>query len=257
MVVALPDQQRFASTAQRTCGNGWWRASLGRLASFAACGSARICLSYRFTMGGKAVYDTYLKRPASRWVLNVNVNPGGPVRVRRPIFYGQVRRIQFVEDHPYSGPHWSDCGKDFYASTSFSNTAVGSDGIPERTWIAWMSDWEYADKLPSLPGRGEMTVARHLYLRQPHGPAPTPAQEPLLLVQEPILPGPAHKPYGAMFGAPKFQSIALANAGIAGKKLPGSATGCGLTLRRETLLNRECGCGGVLRIRRVGLRKRP
>ena len=45
-----------------------------------------------------------------------------------------------------------------------------------------------------------------------------------MLVQEPILPGPfAHKAYGAMFGAPRFQSIALANAAIAGKKAPGAA----------------------------------
>ena len=123
---------------------------------------------------GKAVYDTYLKRPASRWVLNVNLNPGVVRRrVRRDqYFVGKFDGFKFVEDHPNSGAHWVDWGKDFYASISFSNTAVGSDGIPERVWIAWMSDWQYAAKLPSLPGRGEMTVARHLYLRQPRGPAP-------------------------------------------------------------------------------------
>jgi sucrose-6-phosphate hydrolase SacC (GH32 family) len=86
-----------------------------------------------------------------------------------------------------------------------------------------MSDWQYARKLPSLPGRGEMTLARSLYLREPPAhPAPTPGQEPLQLVQQPILPIPDYKPYGAMFGAPQFQTIAESNARLAKGKAPGS-----------------------------------
>jgi fructan beta-fructosidase len=247
MVVALPDQHKVRLYRSKNL-REWVVAS--EFGPAGGVGGVWECPDLFelpiYDSGGKAVYDTYLKRPASRWVLNVNVNPGGPVKgSASQYFIGKFDGFKFVEDHPYSGPHWADFGKDFYASTSFSNTAVGSDGIPERIWIAWMSDWQYADKLPSLPGRGEMTVARHLYLRQPHGPAPTPAQEPLLLVQEPILPGPAHKPYSAMFGAPKFQSIALANASIEGKKFsgptyrlrfdlaPGDASESGVRLRRS------------------------
>jgi sucrose-6-phosphate hydrolase SacC (GH32 family) len=86
-----------------------------------------------------------------------------------------------------------------------------------------MSNWQYASKLPSLPGRGQMTLARSLYLREPPAhPAPTPGQEPLQLVQQPILPIPNYKPYAAMFGAPQFQSIAAANARLAKGKPPGS-----------------------------------
>jgi len=225
MVVALPDQYKVRFYRSKNLRDWVVASEFGPAGAVGGVWECPDLFELPIQDGlGKAVYDTYLKRPASRWVLNVNLNPGGPAKGSADqYFVGKFDGFKFVEDHPHSGPHWVDWGKDFYASTSFSNTAVGSDGIPERIWIAWMSDWQYAANLPSLPGRGEMTVVRHLYLRQPRGAAPTPAQEPLLLVQEPILPGPAHKPYGAMFGAPKFQSIAAANAAIAGKKLPGPA----------------------------------
>jgi sucrose-6-phosphate hydrolase SacC (GH32 family) len=247
MVVALPDQHKVRFYRSKNLREWEMASEFGPAGGIGGVWECPDLFELPIQDGlGKAVYDTYLKRPASRWVLNVNVNPGGPAKgSASQYFVGKFDGFKFVEDHPHSGPHWADWGKDFYASTSFSNTAVGTDGIPERIWIAWMSDWQYADKLPALPGRGEMTVVRRLYLRQPHGPAPTPAQEPLLLVQEPILPGPAHKAYGAMFGAPKFQSIELANAGIAVKKLagpayrlrfdlaPGDASESGVRLRRS------------------------
>jgi fructan beta-fructosidase len=156
----------------------------------------------------------------SRWVLNVNVNPGGPAGGSGDqYFVGKFDGSHFTMDHPNSGAHWADWGKDFYASTSFSNLPPGQDPI----WIAWMSNWQYASKLPSLPGRGEMTLARSLFLREPPAhPAPTPGQEPLQLVQLPVLPIPNYKPYAAMFGAPQFESIAAANARLAKGKSPGS-----------------------------------
>jgi len=191
------------------------------------------------------VRDASGKRVSSRWLLNVNLNPGGPAGGSADqYFVGQFDGFRFIEDHPGSGPHWADWGKDFYASTSFSNLPASPE--TNRQWIAWMSNWQYAGKLPSLPGRGEMTLARRLYLRLPPAhPAPTPSQEPLLLVQEPILTVPAHKPYGAMFGAPSFQTIVQANARIAAQKQsggvfvlrvtlePGEASEAGVRLRRS------------------------
>jgi sucrose-6-phosphate hydrolase SacC (GH32 family) len=191
-----------------------------------------------------AVLDEKDKRVSSRWLLSVNLNPGGPAKGSADqYFVGTFDGFRFVEDHPGSGPHWADWGKDFYASTSFSNIPAGKD----RLWIAWMSNWQYAGQLPALPGRGEMTVVRRLYLRQPPAhPAPTPSQEPLLLVQEPVLPVPAHKSYAAMFGAPDFETIAQSNARITSQKLsgsayllrlnlaPGDASEAGIRLRRST-----------------------
>ena len=171
------------------------------------------------------VFSTAGKRAGSRWLLSVNVGAGGPAGGGADqYFIGTFDGVRFVEDHPGSGPHWADWGKDFYASTSFANGPAGPDGIPDRIWIAWMNNWRYAAKLPALPGRGEMTVARRLFLRQPpQYPPPTPSEEPLLLVQQPILPGPAYKPYAAFLGAPPFETIAEANAKLAKHKLPGRA----------------------------------
>ena len=180
---------------------------------------------------------------SSRWVLSVNLNPGGPQGgSANQYFVGQFDGSRFTEDHPGSGPHWVDWGKDFYASTSFSNTPAGQD----RLWIAWMGNWDYARKLPSLPGRGEMTLARSSYLRQPSDrTSATPSQEPLLLVQRPVLPIPAFKPYAALFGASPYQTIAEANAHIVAQKLsgsvyllrvtldPGDAAEAGVRLRRS------------------------
>ena len=180
----------------------------------------------------------------TRWLLNVNVSPGGPAGGSGDqYFVGKFDGSHFTMDHPNSGTHWADWGKDFYASTSFSNLPPGQDPI----WIAWMSNWQYARMLPSLPGRGQMTLARSLYLREPPAhPAPTPGQEPLQLVQQPILPIPNYKPYAAMFGAPQFQSIAAANAQlIKGKRAgsvyvvrfdlePGEGIESGIRLRRST-----------------------
>jgi fructan beta-fructosidase len=196
------------------------------------------------------VYDAQGNLDGSRWLLNVNVNPGGPAGGSGDqYFVGKFDGTRFTEDHPGSGPHWVDWGKDFYASTSFANT--GNTTI-ERTWIAWMSNWSYASKLPSLPGRGEMTMARHLYFQEPPAyPPPTPSQEPLQLVQKPVLGLPADKKYTALFGAPAFQTIMKANDRIVAKKLsgsvyrlrftldPGDASEAGVRLRRGTIDPRE------------------
>jgi fructan beta-fructosidase len=180
-----------------------------------------------------------------RWVLSANINPGGPGGGSADqYFVGQFDGSHFTEDHPGSGPHWADWGKDFYASTSITGTPAGQD----RVWLAWMENWDYASKLPALPGRGEMTVARSLYLREP--PANrgyTSSQEPLLLVQQPILPTPAYKPSPALFGAEPYQPLAQANAHIADGKIsgsvyllrvtldPGDAAEAGVRLRRSSI----------------------
>jgi fructan beta-fructosidase len=200
-----------------------------------------------FDSASKRVYDTVTKRFASRWMLSVNINPGGPSKGSGDqYFIGQFDGYRFTEDHPHSGPHWADWGKDFYASTSFSNIPATPDASPERVWIAWMANVQYASKVPSLPGRGEMTIARRIFLRQPSNPsAPNPLLEPLVLVQKPILPIPADKPYRAMFGGPRFQPITQANADLAAHKSvgnvyrlrftldPGDASEVGVRLRRS------------------------
>jgi sucrose-6-phosphate hydrolase SacC (GH32 family) len=187
------------------------------------------------------VYDASGKRVSSRWLLDVSISPGGPEGGSAvQYFVGQFDGIRFIEDHPGSGTQWADWGKDFYASTSFSNVPSGEG----RIWIAWMSNWQYSSQLPSMPGRGEMTLARRLSFRQ--SPAPTTFQEHLLLIQQPILQFPAQKPYAVLWDAPDYQTIAQVNTRIAAHQQsssvyllrltldPGDATEAGILLRRST-----------------------
>jgi fructan beta-fructosidase len=57
---------------------------------------------------------------------------------------------------------WVDYGPDFYAAVSWSN-APQTDGRPP--WIGWMNNWRYAEKIPTRPWRGAMSVPRELALR--------------------------------------------------------------------------------------------
>jgi fructan beta-fructosidase len=181
------------------------------------------------------VRDSKGKRVGNHWVLSVNLNPGGIAGGSGDqYFVGQFDGTRFTEDHPNSGQHWADWGKDFYASTAFSNIPANQNQL----WIAWMGNWQYAGVAPSLPGRGEMTLPRRIYLREEEETGDT---EPLVLVQEPVLP-----PVSA---APKKSALSVdeANAKLGGKEPgdsvyllratlePGSASELGIRLRRSTL----------------------
>lgn len=185
------------------------------------------------------VRDSRGHRIGSRWVLSVNLNPGGVAGGSGDqYFVGQFDGRKFTEDHPNSGTHWSDWGKDFYASTSFAGIASGEN----RLWIAWMDNWQYAGDAPSLPGRGEMTLPRRIYLRREEA---TGSGEPLVLVQEPVLPQSLRRNLGGP--AKSSLSIDVANAQLGGKEpaggvyrlratlQPGSASEAGVRLRRSTL----------------------
>lgn len=180
------------------------------------------------------VRDAKGNRIGNRWVLSVNVNPGGVAGgSANQYFVGQFDGTRFVEDHPRSGIHWVDWGKDFYASTSFANIPADEN----RLWIAWMNNWDYANLSPSLPGRGEMTIARRIFLRQEEAQGNA---EPLVLVQEPDLPIPAHARNKKPLTVDEVNSL-LAGGGsesgvylLRAKLEPGAAAELGVRLRRST-----------------------
>jgi fructan beta-fructosidase len=195
------------------------------------------------------VRDSAGKSVSSRWFLSVNLYPGGPAKGSgNQYFVGQFDGFRFTEDHPGSGPHWADWGKDWYASTSFSNIPSPADTNRDRIWLAWMSNTQYAGKLPSLPGRSELTIPRHIYFRQaPADPALTSSEEPLVLVQEPILAVAPHRSSPALFDAPASQTVDQANVHLAAHQPPGS-----VYLLRFTLEPGEASEAGV-RLRRSNL----
>lgn len=238
MVVALPDQHKVRF--YRSLNLRQWKLA-GEFGPSGAIGGVWECPDL-FEL---PVYDEQGMRAGSRWLLNVNINPGGPAGGNGDqYFVGRFDGSRFTEDHPDSGPHWADWGKDFYASTSIANTGRGRQN---RIWIAWMSNWMYASKLPSLPGRGEMTTARRLFFQEsPLASTPTSSGEPLLLVQEPVLGLSTGTHSAAVFAVPEIKAVARLNEQIKTKKLsgsvyrirftldPGGAAEAGIRLRRST-----------------------
>jgi len=108
----------------------------------------------------------------TRWVLIVNLNPGGPSGGSgSQYFVGDFDGRQFVLDPGASrrgaaggdAPLWLDHGPDFYAAVTWSDVPE-HDG--RRIALGWMSNWEYAQEVPTSPWRSAMTVPRVLTLRR-------------------------------------------------------------------------------------------
>ena len=91
------------------------------------------------------------------WVLLVSMNPGGSNGGSATQYI--VGDFDGHEFKPYSTDiKWMDYGPDNYAGVTFSN--VGDKNI----LIGWMSNWNYANKVPTDNWRSAMTVARELSL---------------------------------------------------------------------------------------------
>jgi fructan beta-fructosidase len=89
------------------------------------------------------------------WVLLVSVNPGGPNGgSATQYFTGQFDGKTFI---PYeTDTRWIDYGPDDYAGVTWSNT--GS----RKIFLGWMSNWQYANVVPTQVWRSANTVPRDL-----------------------------------------------------------------------------------------------
>lgn len=113
------------------------------------------------------VYRAMEKTDQKRWVLVVNINGGTPAGGSGcQYFVGQFDGETFVNENPPDLKLWADHGADFYAAQSWSDVPE-SDG--RRIWIAWMSNWQYANQEPTKPFRTAMTLPRELRLVQTPG----------------------------------------------------------------------------------------
>jgi fructan beta-fructosidase len=106
----------------------------------------------------------------TRWVMQVDVVSGGvDGGSDAQYFIGHFNGKEFF---PAPVPslttqaRWVDHGPDFYAVQSWSDIPE-SDG--RRIWIAWMNNWLYADKMPTIPWRGAMTIPREVQLTERDG----------------------------------------------------------------------------------------
>lgn len=103
---------------------------------------------------------------ATHWVLLVSINPGGPQGgSATQYFIGDFDGVKFTPQD--SKTRWMDWGSDNYAGVTFSDIP-NSDG--RRILMGWMSNWDYANKVPTTPWRSTMTLPRVLGLNtDPNG----------------------------------------------------------------------------------------
>ncbi|EJW96413.1 levanase (2,6-beta-D-fructanfructanohydrolase) [gut metagenome] len=96
----------------------------------------------------------------SKWVLICNINPGGPFGgSASQYFVGDFDGKKFTCSTQPEVTKWLDYGKDHYAAVSWSNTPEN-----RHTLIAWMSNWQYANQVPTLQYRSANSLPRELEL---------------------------------------------------------------------------------------------
>ncbi|MEJ8740872.1 DUF4980 domain-containing protein [Phocaeicola sp. HCN-6420] len=94
-----------------------------------------------------------------KWVLICNINPGGPFGgSATQYFVGHFDGKVFVNESP-TLTKWMDWGKDNYATVTWSNAPAG-----RCIALGWMSNWQYANNVPTTQYRSTNTIARDLTL---------------------------------------------------------------------------------------------
>lgn len=96
----------------------------------------------------------------TKWVLLCNINPGGPFGgSATQYFVGQFDGHKFTCESMPKVTKWLDYGKDHYATVSFYNAPDN-----RRVVLAWMSNWQYANQVPTKQFRSANSIARDLGL---------------------------------------------------------------------------------------------
>ena len=94
-----------------------------------------------------------------KWVLLVSVSSGAPNGGSgTQYFIGDFDGKTFRNEDPPQTIHWVDYGPDDYAGVTWSHTGQ------RRLFLGWMSNWQYAQVVPTKSWRGAMTIPRELSL---------------------------------------------------------------------------------------------
>jgi fructan beta-fructosidase len=95
-----------------------------------------------------------------KWVLFVSINPGGPQGgSATQYFIGDFDGKNFTTET--TDVKWVDWGTDNYAGVTWANVPE-DDG--RRLFIGWMSNWQYAQVVPTVNWRSATTLPRSLEL---------------------------------------------------------------------------------------------
>ena len=93
-----------------------------------------------------------------KWMLICNINPGGPFGgSATQYFVGDFDGKKFSCEH--KDTRWMDYGKDHYATVTFDNAPEG-----RKIALAWMSNWQYANQVPTKQFRSANSIPRDLGL---------------------------------------------------------------------------------------------
>ena len=96
----------------------------------------------------------------SKWVLIVNVGNGAHSGGSGgQYFIGQFDGKTFKDDNKPTDILWLDYGKDNYATVTWSGSTDN-----RRISLGWMTNWQYANKVPTKAWRSAMTLPRELSL---------------------------------------------------------------------------------------------
>ncbi len=149
------------------------------------------------------------------WVLIVSLNPGGPNKgSATQYFLGDFDGKNFS---PFSiDTRWMDYGPDNYAGVSWSNTGK------RKLLIGWMSNWLYANQVPTEIWKNAVTLPRELKLIH--------TGKDLLLASQPV------KELSVIQLKPVIlQNIRIANKVDIHKKIGKTELPCRLNLSLEEL----------------------
>lgn len=96
-----------------------------------------------------------------KWILIVNMNPGAPnFGSGTQYFVGTFDGTTFKNDNAPEETLWVDYGRDNYAGVTWFNAPNN-----RRLFLGWMSDWSYANKVPTTTWRSANTIPRELSLK--------------------------------------------------------------------------------------------
>ena len=114
--------------------------------------------------GGWECPDLFTLKDGNKkvWVLIVNLNPGAPNGGSgTQYFLGNFDGTAFTAFSQKT--RWLDYGPDNYAGITWSNTK------DTKIFIGWMSNWLYANLIPSVKWRNAMTIPRELRIKKTGG----------------------------------------------------------------------------------------
>lgn len=98
-----------------------------------------------------------------KWVMQVSVGNGAVSGGSgMQYFVGDFDGTHFKNENPSNKVLWTDYGRDFYAAVSWSDIPATDS---RRLWLGWMSNWQYANDVPTSPWRSATSIPRELKLK--------------------------------------------------------------------------------------------